>query len=158
MNKNEKNGFDREVDMEVGRLSTLVVANVLELLESKKMKRTDLADKIGVSRSHITQLLDGERNMTLETIAKLSVALDTHWVIDGMHHSASKASPAYTVVTVDDPNVVIIDPQGCTGTVVNVGVSLDIHGGAGVVTTTCVDTTDRPPDAPGKKPSYALAA
>jgi transcriptional regulator with XRE-family HTH domain len=47
-----------------------------ELMEKKKVSRAQLAQKIGKSKAFVTQLLRGNHNMTLRTIADLFDALD----------------------------------------------------------------------------------
>ena len=49
---------------------------VARLMEERKISRTELAKKIGKSKSHITQLLSGSRNMTLKTLSEVLFALD----------------------------------------------------------------------------------
>jgi transcriptional regulator with XRE-family HTH domain len=40
------------------------------------LTKADLADRLGVSRPTVTQMLNGDNNFTIKTLAKLSVALD----------------------------------------------------------------------------------
>ena len=66
---------------------------LLAVLEKKKLKNKDFAEKLGVSSSYITKILKGDYNFSLENMVKLSRALDcnldlhlqtkgdyTHWV------------------------------------------------------------------------------
>lgn len=56
--------------------SAHIALEVLTALESKKdMTQKKLAELVGVSPQHISKILKGEENLTLETIAKLSEAL-----------------------------------------------------------------------------------
>lgn len=50
---------------------------VAQLMEEQKISRAELARKIGKSKSHITQLLSGSRNMTLKTFAEILFALNS---------------------------------------------------------------------------------
>ena len=43
--------------------------------DSSMVSRKDLAKRLGCSKSHVTQLLSGERNLTLRTVADLASAL-----------------------------------------------------------------------------------
>lgn len=45
-------------------------------LERSGLSKTIFAEKLGVSKGRITQILDGSNNFTLETLAKISEALD----------------------------------------------------------------------------------
>jgi transcriptional regulator with XRE-family HTH domain len=47
-----------------------------ELMEKKGVSRAQLAEKIGKSKAFVTQLLRGNHNMTLRTVADLFGALD----------------------------------------------------------------------------------
>ena len=53
---------------------------IYKLMEEKNISKADIAEKLGVSRGHITQLLDGTRNMTLKTVS------DIMWVFDYTLH------------------------------------------------------------------------
>jgi transcriptional regulator with XRE-family HTH domain len=49
---------------------------IAELLEEQQVTRKELADKLGRSKGFVTQVLAGDRNMTLRTLANLSFALE----------------------------------------------------------------------------------
>jgi len=57
-------------------LRSEVIEQVEAVLEAKRITRADLARRMGVSRAHISKILNESGNFQLETIAKLSVALD----------------------------------------------------------------------------------
>lgn len=48
---------------------------VLRELKRLKLSHADLAAKMGVSRQHITKIVKGKENLTIETISKLELAL-----------------------------------------------------------------------------------
>jgi transcriptional regulator with XRE-family HTH domain len=48
---------------------------ISRLMEEQQVSKTDLARLVGTSKSHVTQLLSGSRNMTVHTLADLAVAL-----------------------------------------------------------------------------------
>jgi len=48
---------------------------IVELLESKKVTRSELAQKLGVSNAYITKLLNGNENLTIKQLVRLVVAL-----------------------------------------------------------------------------------
>jgi transcriptional regulator with XRE-family HTH domain len=56
-----------------------------ELIEEGKLSRKELAEKMGRSKGFVTQILAGDRNMTLRTLADFSYALD--------HRVKVKAAP-----------------------------------------------------------------
>lgn len=57
-------------------LALKVSDQVVELLESKGMTQTKLAERMGVSRSHVSSILNAPPNMTLLTLARLAIALE----------------------------------------------------------------------------------
>jgi transcriptional regulator with XRE-family HTH domain len=48
---------------------------IWEALTSDEISKAELAGRLGVSKSHVTQLLNGARNMTLRTLADIAFAL-----------------------------------------------------------------------------------
>jgi len=48
---------------------------IYKLMEEKKISKADLSKKLDTGKGHITQLLDGTRNMTLRTISDFMWAL-----------------------------------------------------------------------------------
>jgi DNA-binding Xre family transcriptional regulator len=48
---------------------------ISSLMEEQAVSKTKLAELIGTSKSHITQLLSGTRNMTMHTLADLAFVL-----------------------------------------------------------------------------------
>lgn len=52
-----------------------VTERVCELLETAKAERQDLASRLGVSKSAVSQWLAGDKNMTLRTVSDLFWAL-----------------------------------------------------------------------------------
>jgi transcriptional regulator with XRE-family HTH domain len=48
---------------------------ISRLMEEQQVSKTDLARLVGTSKSHVTQLLSGSRNMTVHTLADLAFAL-----------------------------------------------------------------------------------
>ena len=61
---------------EAERLILSTTEVILELMEKEKMTRVELAKRIGKSKGHISQLLNGRRNMTLKTLAEIVYALN----------------------------------------------------------------------------------
>jgi transcriptional regulator with XRE-family HTH domain len=53
-----------------------VTEEISRLLDAAGITRKELAEALGKTKGHVTQLLSGERNMTLRTAADLAHALD----------------------------------------------------------------------------------
>lgn len=62
---------------EAERLILAATEMILELMEDEDLTRMELAKKVGKSKGHISQLLNGKRNMTLKTLAEIAFALNT---------------------------------------------------------------------------------
>lgn len=51
------------------------IYTLTDAMERTGVRRTDLADQLGVSRAYVTQALSGKYNLTIRTVAKLADAL-----------------------------------------------------------------------------------
>ena len=49
---------------------------VFKAMEERGMSKAALAEQLGSSKAHVTQLLNGSRNMTLRTFARIAFSLD----------------------------------------------------------------------------------
>ena len=58
------------------KYSALIALMVKQRMSVIGVTQVMLADKLGCSQQHVSMLLKGKTNLTLETIAKLEVALD----------------------------------------------------------------------------------
>lgn len=56
-------------------LSIKVIEEMLKLMEERGLNQSWLAEKMGVSRAHVSRMLNAPPNMTLLTVAKIAVAL-----------------------------------------------------------------------------------
>jgi len=56
-------------------LAIKVTEEMLACLEQKEYNQSWLAEQMGVSRAHVSRILNARPNMTLLTIAKIAVAL-----------------------------------------------------------------------------------
>jgi transcriptional regulator with XRE-family HTH domain len=68
---------DNEQIYQQERLIVELTEAIYELIQYKKMKKKDLASKLNVSQSQITQFLNGSANMQLRTISDILFALDS---------------------------------------------------------------------------------
>jgi transcriptional regulator with XRE-family HTH domain len=57
--------------LEEERLILDATEAIQRLMDEQAINRTELARRIGVTKGHVSQLLDGKRNMTLRTLAGL---------------------------------------------------------------------------------------
>ncbi|MBI1903672.1 MAG: helix-turn-helix transcriptional regulator [Planctomycetia bacterium] len=52
-----------------------ITETICELMEKKRITRSDLAKRLGKTKGYITQLLDGRTNMTIRTISDVFAVL-----------------------------------------------------------------------------------
>ncbi|MDQ7010639.1 MAG: helix-turn-helix transcriptional regulator [Mariprofundaceae bacterium] len=52
------------------------VADCVRMMEEQGVNRSELARRMGVSRAYITKLLNGNANITLDTMVRVAMALD----------------------------------------------------------------------------------
>jgi transcriptional regulator with XRE-family HTH domain len=74
-----------------------VTLHIEKLMADKGVSKAELARRLGVNRAYITQLLDGQTNMTLKKIADVMLALDSSLVVSaapvGFETTISPAMP-----------------------------------------------------------------
>lgn len=66
----------RQVD-----LSVQIANRLYELLEKKGLSQKELAKRLGKTETEVSRWLSGTHNLTLATIAKLSVVLDDDIIV-----------------------------------------------------------------------------
>ncbi|MEU1627575.1 helix-turn-helix transcriptional regulator [Streptomyces sp. NPDC020096] len=65
-------------DLAGARLARQATASLAALLAERELSRRELADRMGVSPGRISQILSGDENLTLRSIAAVATALDVH--------------------------------------------------------------------------------
>lgn len=68
---NRKRSQNYDVLLEEERLILDATEAIQRLMDDQEVTRVELARRIGASKGHVSQLLDGKRNMTLRTLARL---------------------------------------------------------------------------------------
>ena len=61
---------------EAERLMLETTEMILHVMEQQGVTRAELATLLGRTRGHVSQVLNGDRNMTLRTLAEILHALD----------------------------------------------------------------------------------
>lgn len=67
------------------RYSTAIALSVRQRMKDLGMTQVALAEKLGCTQQHISLLLKGNANLTLETIARLEAALDYSIIKDSFN-------------------------------------------------------------------------
>jgi transcriptional regulator with XRE-family HTH domain len=63
------------------RLILDVTETICDQMEQRGLRRSDLADALGVSKAYVTQALRGDRNLTLRSLVDFASALECEVVI-----------------------------------------------------------------------------
>lgn len=74
--------------------SRMIALKVLARMDELNVTQVQLAKRMGCSQQHVSTLLKGSSNMTLETISKLEDALQMN-----IFRSATSASTGYPVIS-----------------------------------------------------------
>jgi transcriptional regulator with XRE-family HTH domain len=61
---------------ETQRLLLRLTERFASRMEERKVRRADLARELGVDRSMVTRLLNGDQNVTIKTLVAMASALD----------------------------------------------------------------------------------
>lgn len=69
-----------------------VTEQICGLMEQQGISRKELAERMGKSKGRISQLLDGEANLTLRTLSDIFSALDHKVVVDFERTSHRRSS------------------------------------------------------------------
>jgi len=80
MLKRTRHGLD-QVAVEVERLPRDTVAAIEVFLQVRGIDERRLAERLGVSSGKVEQLLSGDENLTLNSLACVAAALDAHFEI-----------------------------------------------------------------------------
>jgi len=92
--KNIDNNYERLVAQE--SLVLEVTEEICRALESEEVTRKELAQRLGRSKGFVSQLLSGERNMTLRTVADLATALGYRFRVEAVPSSGRRCNaPLY---------------------------------------------------------------
>jgi transcriptional regulator with XRE-family HTH domain len=99
MPKTKKNNYERLVAQETLILDATEA--LIAQMEKQEVSRQELAARLGKSKGLVSQLLSGERNMTLRTLADLAYVLGSRFALSvrdvaeapGVHTTDSDSAP-----------------------------------------------------------------
>jgi transcriptional regulator with XRE-family HTH domain len=70
---------EMEVYLETQRLAVMAAGELQKAMEQAGLTNSELAERIGVPRSRVTRVLDGEDNFTLKTLALFGLGCGFRW-------------------------------------------------------------------------------
>lgn len=74
--------------------SVEIALRILDALDNRRMTQVELANRLNVSRQHISKIVKGQENLTLETIARIEEVLGV--VLIAIPENATNASAPAT--------------------------------------------------------------
>lgn len=69
--------YEGDPEFKAGVLRLAFYEDMLRIMEEKGINRTELAKRLGCTKAYITKLLSDTTNVTIQTMAKISLALDS---------------------------------------------------------------------------------
>ena len=69
--------YEHDPAYQAEKLSLAVTEEFARVMKEKGMSRKDLAERLGVSKARVSNILNGSPNLTLKTLAAVAVALDS---------------------------------------------------------------------------------
>ena len=76
-----RESYADQLDYELDRLPGEVATAVTWFMEQHKIDRAQLATLLDVTRGRVSQILSGDENLTLRTLAAVAAALDAHFEV-----------------------------------------------------------------------------
>lgn len=75
---------EQDVYAEAQRLALMATVSLENAMGKADLHRSELAQRLGVPRSRVTKVLDGESNITLRTLAQFGLACGIRWQFVGV--------------------------------------------------------------------------
>ena len=69
--------FDNDHEFIVDYIKGKIIEDILRIMETKGISKSDLAKKMHKSLRYVRQILNGQNNFALETLVKLACALNS---------------------------------------------------------------------------------
>jgi transcriptional regulator with XRE-family HTH domain len=68
--------YEHDPEFIAEEMSIRVIEDALQIMRAKGITRSELSNRMGVSRAHVSRLFNAPPNLTLHSIARLAAALD----------------------------------------------------------------------------------
>jgi transcriptional regulator with XRE-family HTH domain len=106
-----------EVERELFLLITEITNEINWQLRERRITRAELADRMGVSAGRISQVLSGDENLTMRTLASLAMALDARFEVQLRPRELAAASRDQTPPAISTAEPASADADGSTAVV-----------------------------------------
>lgn len=90
-----------DVEYELARLPRDVTTAITWFMKERQISKRELAGRMKITPGRVSQILSGDENLTLRTLATVCVALDAHFKVDLVPNSdagvarGGSAAPAW---------------------------------------------------------------
>lgn len=95
---------DQDKDIRRGVLRNLVTAEILQVMEGSGITKSKLASELKCSKSHVSRLLSGDRNMTLDTLSDIALVLEMHFSVS-LTKAANNGKRPASCIDFDTPQI-----------------------------------------------------
>jgi DNA-binding Xre family transcriptional regulator len=83
-----------DVEYELARLPRDVTTAITWYMKEHQLTKSELARRLGVTPGRVSQILSGDENLTLRTLATVCAALDAHLTVDLVPNAGGGANEA----------------------------------------------------------------
>lgn len=87
----KRESYDEWAD--TNRLINTFIAQIERGLRKEKFTRSQLARRLGVARSYVTEVLNGSRNATLRTIVRFGLAVGLRFRLTSIPSNRKRRAP-----------------------------------------------------------------
>ncbi len=85
--------FSKDFEYQLYGVKLDITESICQIMEEKKISRSQLAESMGTSPSAITKMLNGNSNFTLKRLLKLSICLDHDLTVSFKPKSVQETTP-----------------------------------------------------------------
>lgn len=84
--------YEHDPEYQAEKLSLTVTEAFARMMKEKGVSRKDLAERLGVSKARVSNIMNGSPNLTLKTLASVAVALDSEVRVEINHTVPDRGS------------------------------------------------------------------
>lgn len=86
------------LEYEMARLPRDVTTAVTWYMDENDVSQRQLADNMGLTPGRVSQILSGDENLTLRTLAAVCVGLGAHFQVDLVSNQVAEGDPSFTAL------------------------------------------------------------
>jgi len=99
------NNLQNTLEFEIENISFDIAAQIYDRIKELKITQTELSKNLGVSKSYISQVLNGNSNLTIKSFVKIANAIDLKPVVKMINKSDIKICKIDEVPTFLKPDL-----------------------------------------------------